>query len=64
MSCLLARWLYSLPAGALRVRAHAYFLLLFGAKTRGRLFFLEKLLFYFISVTGYILINSLCRSVV
>ena len=29
MSCLLARWLYSLPAGALRVRAHAYFLLLF-----------------------------------
>ena len=29
VSCLLARWLYSLPAGALRVRAHAYFLLLF-----------------------------------
>ena len=26
---LLARWLYSLPAGALHVRAHAYFLLLF-----------------------------------
>ena len=29
MFCSLARWLYSLPAGALRVRAHAYFLLLF-----------------------------------
>ena len=31
MSCSLARWLYSLPAGILRMRAHALSLFLFGA---------------------------------
>ena len=48
MSCSLARWLYSLPAGALRVHAHAHFLLLFGAKTRGRLFFFGETFIVFI----------------
>ena len=42
------------------MRVHAYFLLLFGAKTRGRPFLGETFILY--SVTGYILINSLCRS--
>ena len=53
VSCLLTRWLYSLPAGALRVRAHAYFLLLFGAKTRGRLSFGETFILFYICYRIY-----------
>ena len=63
MSCLLARWLYSPPAGTLRMLAHALFLFLFGAKGDSQ-FFDKVLILDIVNYNSCFLLQILCQVII